>query len=154
MKLCPGCQTKIPDSERRCAECRKSSAAPSPGPGRQHTYADGINLRHLYQSPAWTKLSRVQLARFPICEMCHITKAVISDHFIPAGIFIALCMDLLDENGRKRFASPERAFYYMGNLQSLCRSCHWRKTEADKQHIGPWPDLFANPRRAPKKWSF
>ena len=150
MRLCSGCQTKVPDNERFCPECRaeKYGCNPSSDGIQSHSYTDRERFAHLYACSKWTKVARSQLKQFPVCERCRERLAAIADHFIPAGIFIALC------RLQNRFPAPERAFFWMGNLQSLCRACHEKKTEDDKAHIGPWPDLFENPRRESKKWSF
>lgn len=149
MRLCSGCQTKVPDTVRFCPECRAERCGKPAGDDiTSHSYTDRERLAHLYNRAEWTKTARIQLKRFPICERCGERLAEIADHFVPAGIFIALCQE------QRGFRSAERAFFWMGNLQSLCRPCHEKKTEDDKAHAGPWPDLFANPRREPKKWSF
>lgn len=69
-----------------------------------------------YRSAAWRRLSRLQLKREPLCAEClkaeRITPAEISDHVIPIRA------------GGARLD--------MANLQSLCKSCHRRKTNLEK----------------------
>jgi hypothetical protein len=153
MRMCSGCGTKLSElPPGRCAECRKPTSRPDglrlhvPAPG-EYTSARGQFAR-LYGSTDWKKTARLQLQLFPMCEMCNKKLAVLCDHFIPAEEFVALC------DREKRFLIRTQAFFYMPNLQSLCAECHGTKTDDDKNHRGPWPDLFANPRRAPRKWSF
>jgi hypothetical protein len=146
MRICRECHGKMPESQhgvcRECASIRSHNNSPdTPAPSRT-TYA------HLYQSATWTRCSKLQRQRFPICERCRENIATLCDHVIPAEIFIEMCRE------QNRFLSPERAFFWAGNHQSLCDPCHSTKTDEDKNHIGRWPDLFENPRRAPKKWSF
>ena len=73
------------------------------------------------------------------------------DHVVPAQVFIPWCAE------RKKFLIPVTAFYYVGNLMSLCAPCHGEKTEADKKLLatnGPWRDVFTDPLRPPKRWTF
>lgn len=149
MRMCSGCGTKVPDKVRYCPECRAERHSSQRDDGiASHSYTDRERLARLYGCSNWTKVARLQLLRFPFCERCQRRLAEIADHVIPAGIFIALC------RAQNRFMFPERAFFWMDNLQSLCRECHALKTIEDKRHVGAWPDLFAHPRREPKKWSF
>jgi len=154
MRMCTGCGTKLPDNwHGKCDECKseKSDSGSDVEGIRTHTRADAPSREKyakLYSSRDWTQCARIQLARFPFCERCKRALATIADHFIPAEIFIEIC------RVEKRFLFPERAFFYMGNLQSLCRPCHGTKTDEDKKHVGPWPDLFANPRRPKRQFSF
>lgn len=147
-RLCSGgCGSAIPDGQRFCADCKPKPENPGDGI-REHTNVARDALAHLYGSARWTRVAKQQLGQFPICERCRERLAEIADHVIPAKIFIALCA------AEHRFLIADNAFFWMGNLQSLCRPCHSAKTAEDEAHVGEWPDLFANPRRPPKKWSF
>lgn len=152
MRICsgPGCMAKVSDGVRFCDDCRPTGRR---GDGiKSHVPAEAAvasrdKYAHLYQSSDWTKCAKLQLKRYPFCERCKKAMATICDHFIPAEVFIELCRE------PKRFLTPERGFFWAGNHQSLCRACHHAKTLEDKSHTGPWPDLFSNPRREPKKWA-
>lgn len=69
-----------------------------------------------YESPEWRKLRVLHLKRNPLCEKCFadgkITAAVIVDHKV--GI----------KDGGGRLDGE--------NLQSLCRSCHNKKTAQER----------------------
>jgi hypothetical protein len=105
---------------------------------------------HLYRDPRWTKCSQIQRQMFPMCEATGCKRlADLADHHVPAAIFIALCRE------QKRFPIAESAFFYMGNLRSLCSSCHRLKSIEDDKLLannGPWPDIFANPIRTPRRF--
>ena len=145
MRICRECHGKMPESQHgvcnACAAIRSHSVVETPVASRE-AYA------HLYQSAAWTKCSKLQRKRFPFCERCQINLATLADHVVPAEIFIEMCRE------QKRFVSPEAAFFWAGNHQSLCDPCHSKKTDEDKNHMGRWPDLFENPIRKPKVWGF
>lgn len=152
MRLCSGCGTKLPDSWRgKCDECKPKvdddgirSHSPVGATPARDVYA------HLYRDPRWTKCSQIQRQRFPMCEAAGCKRlADLADHHVPAAIFVELCRE------QKRFLIAEAAFFYMGNLRSLCSSCHRLKSIEDDKLIanhGPWPDIFANPIRAPRKF--
>lgn len=152
MRLCSGCQSKIPDDAHGlCESCRSAKQHRPDGMAevRSHNSADRDSWAHFYSCGEWTVASKRQLKAFPVCERCQINFATLTDHFIPVGQFIALCRE------QKRFlGSAKAAFFYSDNFQSLCNSCHTTKTNEDKEHTGPWPDIFANPRRARRTWSF
>jgi hypothetical protein len=152
MKLCSGCGTKLPDNHRgRCDACKSGAVTADDGikshspmgstPSRDK-YAD------MYKSKQWTQVSKLQRSAFPFCEDCH-GMADLADHYIPAVVFIEMC------RVNRKFLIPEQAFFYFGNLRSLCNSCHRKKTLADNKKIAEnfeWPDLWKNPIRPPKKW--
>lgn len=156
VKLCSGCGTKLPDTHRgRCAACKSNSGAQNPDLDlvgiKSHTPpgagASRDELAHLYRDPRWTAVSKLQRARFPLCEEKCGRLAEIADHHIPANVYIALCRE------KRKFLIPDGAFFDMSNLRSLCRICHDKKSRDDefkKAHGGPWPELG----RPPKKWSF
>lgn len=153
MRLCSGCGTKLPEETRgRCAECQAErrpktddgiKAHVSPNSPSRDIYAE------LYASPDWRKCSKLQRIRFPFCERCERKLATLCDHLIPAVQFVEWCRT------RVKFLIPTQAFFWYGNHQSLCDSCHRLKTLEDEKNIaagGPWPDLWANPIRPPKKY--
>jgi len=76
-----------------------------------------------YNSPAWRSLSKLKLARDPFCEICR-----------GRGEFVkATCVDHVKEMRDDGVALD------IENLQSLCQSCHSRKSllERQKRRIGP-----------------
>jgi len=71
----------------------------------------------------WRKVRSRYLGRRPLCEMCDlegdITAAEMVDHVIPIA--------------------AGGAQYDPRNLQSLCNSCHGKKTAADRSK---YPDIY------------
>lgn len=67
-------------------------------------------FRALYKTAAWASMRENQLAREPFCRTCGY-DATTADHVIPHRGNLEL-------------------FYDVDNLQSLCHSCHSRKTAA------------------------
>ena len=110
MRMCkaPGCQKLTADGycpEHKPKQERKESAA----------------WHHLYTNPryGWKRRREAQLAREPFCRECARhglrVRATDVDHVIPH------CGDL-------------QLFLY-GALQSLCHSCHSRKTMAENAEL-------------------
>jgi 5-methylcytosine-specific restriction enzyme A len=78
--------------------------------------------RAFYHSKEWERLRQAALARdHYLCQHClqhnRITRAVIVDHIVPLLVAWDRRLD-------------------MDNLQSLCQSCHNRKTTKDKRRYG------------------
>lgn len=118
-ELCrtPGCGGTA-GPRGRCEHCQnRGNLAPSDDRSAYHA-ADG----HFYSSANWRKARAAQLSRAPICQHCLAALATVVDHIIPRT-----------QGG----ADLEAA-----NLQSLCSSCHGRKTRAE-QHPGRRPALPA-----------
>jgi 5-methylcytosine-specific restriction endonuclease McrA len=154
MRLCSGCQTKVPDNVRFCSEC-KPSAAPSDGikqhaPSFQQSGSYDDALDGLRKSTRWQRLRAVIIRLFPFCNRCHAALSEIVDHIVPAAIAI------LQARESKRWPYDKDAGYFLQtNLQGLCRPCHGLKTIEDKAHAGPWPNVVEEFDKAPKKkWSF
>ena len=67
----------------------------------------------LYRGARWDRLRLAQLNKAPLCEKCqktsHVIPATVVDHIKPHRGDTAL-------------------FFDAGNLQSLCKPCHDRKT--------------------------
>lgn len=77
---------------------------------------------YLYHSARWRKIRAAQLIAEPFCRNCASIgvrqRAEDVDHIIP-------------HRGNKEL------FYDSGNLQSLCHSCHSRKTMAERSQVSP-----------------
>ena len=106
----PGC-TILTDG----AYCLRHRPAPKPDSRSE----EAKTWRWMYKTDAWTKRLRPdQLAREPWCAECarigFRVRATDVDHIV-------------DHKG-----DPE-LFFDSGNLQSLCHSCHSRKTMQDMQ---------------------
>lgn len=73
-----------------------------------------------YSSPKWREVRKRKLQQQPFCEECKrngtIIKATIVDHIVPI----------------KQGGQP----YDMNNLQSLCWSCHSRKSVKEGSRFG------------------
>ena len=76
--------------------------------------------RDFYRSAEWRRLRSNYLIEHPFCEECHrqgrLTRATVVDHVIP----IRMGGPTLDES----------------NLQSLCSSCHSRKSIKEGSRFG------------------
>lgn len=84
--------------------------------------ADAKHWHRLYDLPVWRRDIRpMQLVREPWCRECArygvSTKATEVDHVVPHRGSLDLFLD-------------------RGNLQSLCHTCHSRKTAAENQKFG------------------
>jgi len=149
VRLCSGCQSKVPDNTRYCSECKPTRTDDGI---RSHAPAttDREQYAHLYAGNRFQDGIRPRiLQRDPICKRCGIDPSVIVDHIVPAGEAIRQAQ----ESGRYPF-SPYAGFYLLSNLQGLCRACHAIKTAEDKAHVGEWPSVLDAEDRAPKKvWS-
>lgn len=77
--------------------------------------ASGVEVK-VRRGSRWRKLRALKIARDPLCEACKGRGLVVPaddvDHIEPI------------------VRAPELA-YVVSNLQSLCRSCHVRKTHAE-----------------------
>lgn len=106
---------KRPCSRAGCPELQPCSThKPHTAPGQ--TYRERRRAepwRSIYDTQRWRKLRKDVLARSPLCVDCvgqqRVTLATVVDHVIP-------------HRGDMRLA------FDFGNLQTLCDSCHGRKT--------------------------
>ncbi|UYL94103.1 HNH endonuclease [Geobacillus phage vB_GthS_PK5.1] len=85
-------------------------------------YKRNQQARAFYHSREWERTRLAVLARDNfLCQEClknkRITRAVIADHIVPLLVAWDKRLD-------------------MSNLQSLCQSCHNRKTAEDKRRYG------------------
>jgi 5-methylcytosine-specific restriction enzyme A len=72
----------------------------------------------LYNSARWKRLRRAQLSKKPWCEHC----------LVRGEYSVATDVDHLHPHR----GDPQR--FYFGTLQSLCHSCHSRKTASETLH--------------------
>jgi 5-methylcytosine-specific restriction protein A len=74
-------------------------------------------LQRFYNSAPWRALRKIKLQRNPMCEICYadgrLTKAAIVDHIKPVK-------DCYEDR------------FDIDNLQSVCLSCHSRKTRQEE----------------------
>ena len=106
MKLCnyPGCTEWIPKNDKYCHKHKQ--------PARK-TYKND----KFYNSSAWRKLQRYHMAKQPYCVECMkqgiVRRGEIVDH-----------IKEINDGGEKLADS---------NLQTLCRTCHNRKTALERR---------------------
>lgn len=157
MRLCGGCQSKVPDDVKGlCSTCKaerneSSSDNIKSNVAVRHDGAYDEQLDALRKDRRWRERVRPRIAkRDPMCKMCDIAITEIIDHVVPAAEAIRQAR----ESGRwplDKFVG----YFFESNLQGLCRSCHGRKTAEDKAHTGAWPDVVAKHLAQPRKiWSF
>jgi 5-methylcytosine-specific restriction enzyme A len=79
---------------------------------REGYYKDRERFQRWYQSANWQRLRLIVLAENPFCVGCKVEIATEVDHIVPLSENISLANDI-------------------DNLQSLCSSCHKKKTVAD-----------------------
>ncbi|QEU48014.1 HNH endonuclease [Schleiferilactobacillus harbinensis] len=123
MKLCDhaGCHELVPFNVKYCAQHAgdyKARAAPGNAASYQHRKEISGKLQKFYKSKAWEHLSYDYRLKYPMCEWCQkkglFVSADVVDHIIPIRVDWT---KRLDES----------------NLQSLCNSCHWQKSQEDKK---------------------
>ena len=151
MRVCSGagCLRAVQDGVRYCDECKPTPLS-VPDDIRVHTLSDREKYAFLYSSPRWQRVRALALAACPLCARCNLAITEIIDHIVPAGVAIVQARD-----SGLYIADRYAGFFLLSNLQGLCRSCHWTKTEEDKAHTGPWMDAIAREAAAPKRrWSF
>lgn len=154
MRLCSGCQAKVPDTVRFCDECQLERDAPKPDGIREHVGASDVSyderLDKLRKSGRYERVRDIAIKRCPFCARCGARLSEIVDHIVPAWVVIVQAR----ESGLYPF-DPWAGFYLLSNLQGLCRPCHGEKTAEDKAHVGPWPNAVHTEQVSPKKvWSF
>jgi 5-methylcytosine-specific restriction endonuclease McrA len=151
MRMCSGCQTKVPETVRFCDACKRERKKTAGDGGREHTVTDRERYAFLYSGVRWrTKVQPLALRRCRMCARCNVHLSEIVDHVVPSGVAIQQARD----SGRFPF-DKYAGFYLLSNLQGLCRECHILKTGEDKGHVGPWPDVMEKEAARPKKqWTF
>ena len=157
MRICsgPGCLRAVADDVRFCDECQYPERV---NDGiRRHARVTEVTLAvsdrdvyaFLYSSHRWQRLRALAFKRHPLCDRCGVAMTEIMDHRIPAGVVI------LQAQSSGRYLDKWAGFFFMSNLQGMCRCCHYVKTEEDKAHTGAWPDAVAIECSSVKhKWTF
>jgi 5-methylcytosine-specific restriction endonuclease McrA len=137
MRICSGagCLRAVPDDVRFCDECKPKTAVDVDGQ-KTHTITDRERYAFLYSSQRWTRLRELVVRSQPMCRRCRRRQTEIVDHSVPAGVAVQQVQD--SGKYRDRWAG----FFMRSNLQGLCRSCHWVKTNEDKSHTGEWPNVL------------
>jgi len=149
LRLCSGCQSKLPDDHKGvCAQCKGAKQHRPEGMDagvREHSFSDRDRYDFLYDSTRWKKLRRLAVTRHPFCARCPSVTEII-DHRVPAGVAIQQAHD------SGRFPADRWAgFYLISNLQGLCRPCHYIKSKEDETHVGAWGSVLDVEDRTPKR---
>jgi 5-methylcytosine-specific restriction endonuclease McrA len=157
MKLCSGCQTKLPDNWKGlCTACKADRNKPVCDDIKSNVAAHrvgvyGPELDKQNKSRKWIEYTRPRiLKRDPMCKRCDVELSEIVDHVVPAAIAVEQARE------SKRWPFDAWVGYYLEtNLQGLCRGCHGKKTADDMQRKVPWPNILDEYDKRPKKvWSF
>lgn len=116
MKICnhPGCRRAIPSGESYCAQ--HASLHVDTAQRKQYDAARPAAHR-FYHTARWQKIRHAYIIRHPLCCKCYergvIRQAEVVDHIIEIS------------DGGSMTSSD--------NLQSLCRYCHAKKTQAERK---------------------
>jgi 5-methylcytosine-specific restriction endonuclease McrA len=151
MRICSGagCLRAVPDDVRFCDECKPQPKPVDADEIRTHTLADRERYAFLYSGKRWTVVRSMVVRAQPMCARCNRALTAIVDHVVPAGVAILQAQ----ESGK--YISKYEGFFLRSNLQGLCRSCHWTKTNEDKLHVGEWPNVLDRDAHTIKhKWCF
>ena len=145
----PGCGRAVPDGTRYCYACKRG--IPLDDGIKQHAVSDRERYAFLYSGSRWrVRVQPLAIQMCPVCARCNAALSELVDHKVPAGVAIIQAQ----ESGRYPY-DKWAGFYLLSNLAGLCRSCHGKKTDEDKAHTGPWPNVVETEAAAPKKrWAF
>lgn len=121
MKQCnhAGCKTLVPFNVAYCDKHKRPQLTKYEAHAHyEHRKAVGGRYAAFYKSKAWEDLSYSYRLRNPLCVRCAArglyVKADVVDHITPIRVDWSR---RLDES----------------NLQGLCNSCHWQKSEEDRR---------------------
>ena len=117
-KICtyPGCNVavEVDDFDRSSPRCPQHPSMYVPKKVYKHHYHNG---KHIYDSYQWKKLRKQYAEQQPLCEHCLkfdiLTPLAVVDH-----------VKEIEDGGEP---------FDINNLQSLCHSCHNRKTAEEKR---------------------
>jgi 5-methylcytosine-specific restriction protein A len=109
MKFCSRC-SRLAVKDGKCAMHAKQAEQ-----GRDNKWLS------MYHDPLWLRLRANQLAKEPLCFDClkehRLTPATVADHI-------------------QRHCGNPVLFYDPDNLQSMCASCHSKKTDREDAGFG------------------
>ena len=144
MRICSGagCLRKVREDVRFCDDCQPTRTASDI---KIHSHAYDETLDNLRKGTRWQKLRATIVRRQPLCARCELSITEIVDHVVPAREAIS------QAQLSGRYIDKFAGYFLESNLQGLCRPCHWVKTNEDKAHTGPWPDVLAKEDAAPKR---
>jgi hypothetical protein len=158
MRLCSGCQTKLPDDWKgMCTACKRTRYGTPVDDGIKSNVAVqragvyGPELDKQNKSRKWLEFTRPRiLRRDPMCKRCEVAISQIVDHVIPAAIAVEQA-----RASKRWLGDPWVGYYIETNLQGLCCGCHAKKTAEDMRRTEPWPNILDEYDKRPKKvWSF
>ena len=156
MRLCSGagCGRAIPEDlyVRYCEQCQAERAPkPSDDGIRSNVVSDRVRYAFLYKSERWKRQVQPKaLKACPMCSRCGIKVSELVDHIVPCGVAIpqAQASGLYPP-------SKYAGFYFTTNLRAVLALATGIKTNEDKIHVGPWPDIVAlEQSKATKVYSF
>lgn len=112
----PGCATLVPPGQRACPVHKSERTAQSNR--RRRSDPDKVSRDSFYTTARWIKLRKWFIVRNPLCTHCErdglVTEAKHVDHIV------------------EREDDPSLE-YSESNLQSLCVSCHSKKSAATRK---------------------
>lgn len=146
MRICSGvgCLRAVPDTVRFCDECKPAMQVDTSGI-RSHTSGYDAEIDRLRKGTRWPKIRVQVIRRQPLCARCELRVSEICDHIVPAREAIE------QARASGKYLDKYAGYFLLSNLQGLCRPCHGLKTDEDKTHTGPWPDVVAAEAAAPKR---
>jgi 5-methylcytosine-specific restriction enzyme A len=86
--------------------------------------ARGTAAERGYAGKAWRHARRTVLRRDPVCVVCHVQQATVSDHY-PVSRRDLVALGVSD---------PDAPF----RMRGLCAPCHSRATANDPAQAGGW----------------
>ena len=114
----PGCSELVEAGKTYCEEHREDKQSRKKERDRQYNEKRDPKLRKFYSSARWKKVRKRYISKNPLCEHClerdRVKPADVVDHIIPVKVDWSKRLDA-------------------SNLQSLCNSCHAKKTQEDKK---------------------
>jgi len=118
-RLCnhAGCSTLVDYNQTYCSK-HKQEAKQNLYDNYEHRKEIGGKYFWFYKSKQWQRLSKLHRINNPMCEQCLkdgiVRQADVVDHIIE-----------IRDDWEKRYDED--------NLQSLCHSCHWKKTKEEQE---------------------
>ncbi|MEL6980621.1 MAG: HNH endonuclease signature motif containing protein [Pseudomonadota bacterium] len=115
----PGCRALVAIGSTHCARHAPAAEAAKRARGRRHDAQRAEKpWRSWYKLAKWRRLRQVQLNREPLCRYCLendiLTSAEVVDH-------------------KRPHRGDPVLFWALDNLQSLCKSCHDGRKQAEER---------------------